>query len=67
MDNATALRDLNHALAEYRERQNRSPMPHSAREIAQMSVFAEYLHDAHAQPPAKIDEPPLLLTAQSAA
>ena len=67
MNNAAAIRDLNRALAEFRERQNHAPTPHSAREIAQMSVLAEYLHATHTRPRTEPAKPPLLLAAPSAA
>ena len=67
MNNAAALHDLNRALAQYRERQNHSPTPHSAREVSQRAVLAEYLHETHTQPRAEPAEPPLSLAAQSAA
>ena len=47
MNNAAALHELNRALAHFRRRQDTTPTPHSAREIAQMSVLAEYLHAPH--------------------
>ena len=47
MNNATALHDLNRALAHVRRRQDTGPKAHSAREIAQMSMFAEYLYGSH--------------------
>jgi hypothetical protein len=43
----TALHELNRALAHFRRRQDHTPTPHSAREIAQMQVLAEYLHASH--------------------
>jgi hypothetical protein len=47
MNNAAALHELNRALAHFRRRQDHTPTPHSAREIAQMQVLAEYLHAPH--------------------
>ncbi len=48
MNNAAAINAVNRALAHYRRRQAHTPTNHSAREIAQMSMLAEYLHDTHA-------------------
>ena len=48
MNNAAAITAVNRALAHYRRRQAHAPSDHSAREIAQMSMLAEYLHDTHA-------------------
>lgn len=47
MNNAAALHELNRALAHFRRRQDTTPTPHSAREIAQISMFAEYLYGSH--------------------
>lgn len=47
MNNAAALHELNRALAHFRRRQDTTPTPHSAREIAQMSMFAEYLYGSN--------------------
>ena len=47
MNNAAAISAVNRALANYRRRQANAPTDHSAREIAQMSMLAEYLHDCH--------------------
>jgi hypothetical protein len=47
MNNAAAITAVNRALAHYRRRQAHAPTDHSAREIAQMSVLAEYLHETH--------------------
>ena len=47
MNNAAAVRELNRALAHFRRRQDHTPTPHSAREIAQMSMLAEYLYADH--------------------
>ena len=47
MNNAAALHELNRALAHFRRRQDHTPTPHSAREIAQMSMLAEYLYASH--------------------
>ena len=44
MNNAAALHELNRGLAHCRRRQDHTPTPHSPRELAQMSVLAEYLH-----------------------
>jgi hypothetical protein len=68
MNNTAAIHDLNRAMAEFRERQNVAPTPHSAREIAQLSMLAEYLHETHTTP-AMADttaRPPLLLTSRAA-
>lgn len=48
MNNAAAIAAVNRALANYRRRQANTPTDHSAREIAKMSMLAEYLHDTHA-------------------
>lgn len=47
MNNAAAISAVYRALAHYRRRQANNPTDHSAREIAQMSMLAEYLHDTH--------------------
>ena len=47
MNNAAALHELNRALAHFRRRQDTTPTPHSAREIARRSMFAEYLYGSH--------------------
>jgi uncharacterized protein YciW len=47
MNNAAAITEVNRALAHYRRRQANAPSDHSAREIAQMSVLAEYLYETH--------------------
>ena len=47
MNNAAAVFAVNRALANYRRRQAHAPTDHSAREIAQMSMLAEYLHETH--------------------
>ncbi len=47
MNNAAAITAVNRALANYRRRQAHSPSDHSAREIAQISMLAEYLHETH--------------------
>ncbi len=47
MNNAAALHELNRALAHFRRRQDHTPTPHSAREIAQMSMLAEHLFSEH--------------------
>ena len=47
MNNAAAISAVNRALAHYRRRQAHTPTDHSAREIAQISMLAEYLHEMH--------------------
>ncbi len=47
MNNAAALHELNRALAHFRRRQEHTPTSHSAHEIAQISVLAEYLYASH--------------------
>ncbi len=47
MNNTAAITAVNRALAHCRRRQAKAPTDHSAREIAQMSVLAEYLHETH--------------------
>jgi hypothetical protein len=47
MNHAAAITAINRALAHYRRRQAHAPTDHSAREIAQMSMLAEYLHETH--------------------
>jgi hypothetical protein len=47
MNNAAAISAVNRALAHYRRRQAHTPTDHSAREIAQISMLAEYLHEIH--------------------
>jgi hypothetical protein len=47
MNNAAAITAVNRALAHYRRRQANAPTDHSAREIAQLSMLAEYLHETH--------------------
>ena len=47
MNNAAALHELNRALAHFRRRQDHTPTPHSAREIAQIQLLAEYLYALH--------------------
>lgn len=47
MNHAAALSAVYRALAHYRRRQANNPTDHSAREIAQMSMLAEYLHENH--------------------
>ena len=47
MNNAAALHELNRALAQFRRRQASAPTPHSAREIAQVCMLAEYLYASH--------------------
>ncbi len=56
MNNAAAIAAVNRALANYRRRQAHAPTDHSAREIAQMSMLAEYLHETHT-PEAAIPQP----------
>ncbi len=45
MNQAAAISAVYRALAHYRRRQANNPTDHSAREIAQMSMLAEYLHE----------------------
>ncbi len=45
MNQAAAISAVYRALAQYRRRQANNPTDHSAREIAQMSMLAEYLHE----------------------
>jgi hypothetical protein len=45
MNDAAAISAVYRALAHYRRRQSHTPTDHSAREIAQMSMLAEYLHE----------------------
>ena len=45
MNNAAAISAVNRALAHYRRRQAHTPTDHSAREIAQISMLTEYLHE----------------------
>jgi hypothetical protein len=47
MNNAAAISAVNRALAHYRRRQAQTPTDHSAREIAQISMLAEYLHETN--------------------
>ncbi|MGI4829770.1 MAG: hypothetical protein ACRYFU_16475 [Janthinobacterium lividum] len=47
MNNAAAISAVNSALAHYRRRQAHTPTDHSAREIAQISMLSEYLHEMH--------------------
>ena len=47
MNNATAITAVYRAIAHYRRRISKAPKDHSAREIVQMSMLAEYLHEAH--------------------
>jgi hypothetical protein len=51
MNNAAVISAVNRALAHYRRRQAHTPTDHSAREIAQISMFAEYLHEMHTPSP----------------
>ena len=48
MNNAAAIFAVNRALAHYRRRQAHAPTDHSAREIVQLSMLVEYLHERHA-------------------
>ena len=48
MNAAAAISAVNRALAHYRRRQAHTPTDHSAREINQISMLAEYLHELHA-------------------
>ena len=45
MNHAAAISAVYRALAHYRLRQATNPTDHSAREIAQMSMLAKYLHE----------------------
>ncbi|MGI4830361.1 MAG: hypothetical protein ACRYFU_19495 [Janthinobacterium lividum] len=45
MNHATAISAVYGAIAHYRRRLACTPKDHSAREIVQMSMLAEYLHD----------------------
>jgi hypothetical protein len=47
MNNAAAITAVQRALARFRRRQAHTPTNHSAREIAQMSMLAEFLYEAH--------------------
>ncbi len=47
MNNATAISAVYRAIAHYRRRIAKTSKDHSAREIVQMSMLAEYLHDTH--------------------
>ncbi|GEM_PF-1610742 len=47
MNQAAAVSAVYRALAHYRRRPANNPTDHSAREIAQMSMLAEYLHETH--------------------
>ncbi len=57
MNNAAAISAVNRALAHYRRRQAHAPTDHSAREIAQMSMLAEYLHETHTPAAKPVPEP----------
>ena len=57
MNNAAAISAVNRALAHYRRRQAHVPTDHSAREIVQLSMLAEYLHKNHAPEVAHKAEP----------
>ena len=45
MNQAAAISAVYRALAHYRRRQASNPTDHSAREIVQMSMLAEHLHE----------------------
>ena len=45
MNQDAAISAVYRALAHYRRRQANNPSDHSAREIVQMSMLAEYLHE----------------------
>jgi hypothetical protein len=62
MNNAAAITAVNRALAHYRRRQAHAPSDHSAREIAQMSVLAEYLHETHTHESQQKAEPQTAIT-----
>jgi hypothetical protein len=47
MNQAAAISAVYRALAHYRRRQANNPTNHSAREVVQMSMLAEYLHETH--------------------
>lgn len=47
MNHTAAIAAVYRALAHYRRRQANAPTDHSAREIAQMQVLIEYLHDQY--------------------
>lgn len=47
MNNAAAITAVQRALARYRRRQAHTSTNHSAREITQMSMLAEFLYEAH--------------------
>lgn len=47
MNNAAAISAVYCAIAHYRRRLACTPRNHSAREIVQMSMLAEYLHETH--------------------
>ena len=57
MNNAAAITAVNRALAHYRRRQAHAPSDHSAREIAQMSMLAEYLHETNLHTEQRHTEP----------
>ena len=57
MNNAAAITAVNRALAHYRRRQAHAPSDHSAREIAQISMLAEYLHETHSPDAQQKPEP----------
>lgn len=58
MNNDAAITAVQRALAHYRRRQAHTPTNHSAREIVQMSMLAEYLHETQ-QPHAEHPSPAL--------
>ena len=47
MNDAAAISAVYRVLANYRRRQANAPTDHSAREVAQMSMLAEYLHESN--------------------
>lgn len=47
MNNAAAITAVNRAFAHYRRRQAHARTNHSAREISQVSMLAEYLYETH--------------------
>lgn len=47
MNHTAAIAAVYRALAHYHRRQANARTDHSAREIAQMQVLIEYLHDQH--------------------
>lgn len=67
MNNAAAISAVYRALAHYRRRQAHAPTDHSAREIAQMSMLAEYLHETHSPDNTLHRAEPLIATAHAPA